>query len=102
MAAIPAITAQASLLAHFSLPGERSAGPSPGAGFGELLKHGLEATEAKIGKADALIEAFASGDAVPLHQVVIALEDAKIAVDFAAQVRTRLLEAYRDFMNMQL
>jgi flagellar hook-basal body complex protein FliE len=73
-----------------------------GAGFGDLLVRGLNAVDARVAQADALVASFAKGDGVPLHQVALALQDAKIAIDLATQVRTRLLESYRDFMNMQL
>lgn len=75
---------------------------APAQGFGSLLSSGLAAVEARVAKADALLAAFARGDSVPVHEVSLALEQARLSVEIAAQVRTRLLEAYRDFMNMQL
>lgn len=76
--------------------------PANGLGFTDLLTSGLKTVDTKVAKADALIEAFAEGKPIPVHQVALALEDAKIAVELAAQVRTHLLDAYREFMNMQL
>jgi flagellar hook-basal body complex protein FliE len=37
-----------------------------------------------------------------MHEVSLALEQARLSVEIAAEVRTRLLESYRDFMTMQL
>ena len=91
----------ASSLAHVAA--DRAAISQPtSAGFADLLINGLKATDAKVAKADALIEQFATGEAIPVHQVTMALEEARIAVDMATQVRSRLLETYRDFMSMQL
>lgn len=73
-----------------------------GTGFADLLANGLGGVDAKVAKADALMKSFALGEAVPVHQVTIALEEARIAVELAVQVRERLTESYRSFMNMQL
>lgn len=70
--------------------------------FGSLVTSGLAAVEARVAKADALLTAYARGDSVPMHEVSLALEQARLSVEIAAEVRTRLLEAYRDFMTMQL
>jgi len=70
--------------------------------FAALLIQGADAADHKVAHADALLSAFAMGDAVPVHQVTLALEQARLAVELAVQVRTRLLETYRDFMSMQL
>jgi flagellar hook-basal body complex protein FliE len=73
-----------------------------GTGFAALLTDGLATADAKVAKADALIKAFALGEPVPVHQVTIALEQARIAVELSVQIRERLTETYRSFMNMQL
>ncbi|MEP9403175.1 flagellar hook-basal body complex protein FliE [Sphingomonas sp. VNH70] len=70
--------------------------------FGALVLAGLRGVEAKVGAADALVRRFALDDGVPLHQVTIALEEARLSVELAMQVRARLVEGYRELMNMQL
>ncbi|ARR56346.1 hypothetical protein HY78_24250 [Rhizorhabdus wittichii DC-6] len=75
---------------------------APAQGFGSLLTSGLAAADARVAKADALLAAFARGDSIPVHEVSLALEQARLSVEIAAEVRTRLLEVYRDFMTMQL
>lgn len=75
---------------------------APTQGFGALLTSGLAAVDARVAKADALLAAFARGDSVPVHEVSLALEQARLSVEIASEVRTRLLEVYRDFMTMQL
>ncbi|MBY8825555.1 flagellar hook-basal body complex protein FliE [Sphingomonas colocasiae] len=80
-----------------------SSTPVAGAsGFGDLLVRGLQNVDAKIGKADALMQSFAKGEPIPLHQVTLALEQARMSVDLAMEVRARLVEAHRDFMSMQV
>lgn len=70
--------------------------------FDALLTGGLQAVDAKLARSEALVRQFALDDTVPLHQVTIALEEARLAVEMAMQVRARLVEGYRELMNMQL
>ena len=77
--------------------------PQAGApGFAELMQTGLANLEAKVDTADDLVRAFALGEDVPIHEVTIALEEARLSVELALQVRNRMVEAYRDIMNTQL
>ena len=76
--------------------------PPPTQGFGALLLSGLHGLDAKLDQADALVRRFAVDDSVPIHQVTMALEEARLSVELAMQVRSRLVEGYRDLMNMQL
>ena len=76
--------------------------PAAQASFGDILAGGMRQVEAKVADADALVRRFAVDDSVPLHQVTYALEEARLAVELAMQVRTRLVESYRELMNMQL
>lgn len=73
-----------------------------GASFQSILSAGLEAVNDKVANADQLVRQFALDDSVPVHQVTIALEEARLSVELAMQVRTRLVETYRELMNMQL
>jgi flagellar hook-basal body complex protein FliE len=109
MSALDAIAA----IGVSSLPGAAQALPttspvapstaSPLGGFGNLLSDGLSQVDEKVATADRLVRSFALDESsVPIHQVTIALEEARIAIEMAMQVRTRLVEAYRELMNMQL
>jgi len=99
MTAIPPISGAA--LAAPIQPSAPAMVPS-GDGFGALLAQGLHSVQAKVDRADALVKAFALDDSIPVHQVTYALEEARIAVELAMQVRSRLLDGYRELMNMQL
>lgn len=83
-------------------------GPTPGvaqaghASFADVLMTGLRGVDEKVATADKLVQQFAVDDAVPVHQVTMALADAKMAVELAMQVRTRLTESFRELMNMPL
>jgi flagellar hook-basal body complex protein FliE len=70
--------------------------------FGQMLTSGIDQVEAKLKSADALVRQFAVDDSIPVHQVTIALEEARLAVELAVQVRNKVVEGYREIMNMQL
>ena len=73
-----------------------------GQSFGEVLMQGLQGVDAKITHANGLAEQFAVDDSVPVHQVTMALKEAELSIQLAMQVRARLIEGYRELMNMQL
>lgn len=70
--------------------------------FSETLRAGLVSVDTKIAHADALMQAYATGENVAVHEVALALSQARIAVELAAEVRNRLLESFREIMNMQV
>ncbi|WP_374531692.1 flagellar hook-basal body complex protein FliE [Novosphingobium sp.] len=104
MAIIPigAIAGGTPALSGSAMVPSRITPQTTGGSFTDLLTNGLAAVDVKVNRADALMNAYALGEAVPVHQVTIAMEEARIAVELAVQVRERLTESYRSFMNMQL
>ena len=75
---------------------------SSGFGFGDMLANGLGQVENRVDAANEMVRSFATDGTVPIHHVTIALEEARMAVELAVQVRSRLVEGYREIMNMQL
>ncbi len=53
-------------------------------------------------KGDALAMQVATGQADNLHEVMIQMEEVKMAFQLALQVKNRLLEAYQEMMRMQV
>ena len=104
MSAVPAISAAAvSPLAKVIEQLPVASPQSPGNGsFASLLADGIKSMETKVAHADQMVKAFALDDSIPVHQVTFALEEARLSVELAMQVRSRLLDGYREFMNMQL
>lgn len=70
--------------------------------FAAVLENGIAAVDQKMATANDLVRQFALDDNVPLHRVTMALEEAKLALELTMQVRQRLVESYREIMNMQL
>lgn len=74
-------------------------GPSAGS-FGEVLGRALEELSRLENRADELTARLARGEAVELHEVIIATEKAQLALDLALQLRNRVVEAYQEIMRM--
>jgi flagellar hook-basal body complex protein FliE len=87
-------------------PQSAVAAPAPqvpeSASFAEMLARAGADLEARVDHADELARRFIVDNDVPAHEVVIALEEARLAIELALEVRTRAVEAYREIMNMQL
>lgn len=75
---------------------------SPSTSFGSILREGLAEMDTKVAHADRMVTQFALDENTPIHHVTIALEEARLAVELTMQVRQRLLEGYRELMNLQL
>jgi flagellar hook-basal body complex protein FliE len=48
------------------------------------------------------VSALQSGQNVPLHQAVIAMEEANVSFQLMVEVRNRMMDAYQEIMRMQL
>ncbi|MBB5447939.1 MULTISPECIES: flagellar hook-basal body complex protein FliE [unclassified Paraburkholderia] len=81
---------------------EQGLGATTQPGFGALLVDGLQSVDTQVSTANAAIADFALGADLPPHQVMMALEQARISLQFALQIRSRLVEGYQELMRMQL
>ena len=70
--------------------------------FEQMLSRGLEATDKSIAEAESQVRAFTLDSDVPAHQVMFALEQARLSMEMMVQVRNRLVEGYQQIMNMQV
>jgi flagellar hook-basal body complex protein FliE len=57
---------------------------------------------ASLQSADGKLRAMAAGQDVPVHDVMISLEQARMQLMFMVEVRNRAVEAYQELMRMQL
>ena len=83
------------------LPQTTSASPGQ-VSFGEMLSTQLGKVEQAQTKADVLTQQLVSGQKVELHEVMIATQEAKLMLEMTMQVRNKVVEAYKEMMNMQL
>ena len=80
---------------------DRSAG-APGADFASWIAKELGTVNDKIMQSDQMLQRLATGEVDNLHQVMIGIEDAKVAFQLLVQVRNKLLDAYQDILRMQV
>lgn len=70
--------------------------------FGSMLIDGAERVDQAVQSSQAIVSDFAAGGDMPPHQVMLALEDARMQLQFALQVRSKLVEGYQELMRMQI
>ena len=83
-------------------PGEVAPGQSGGDSFGNVLGKLISDVNAKQSAATAAVDGLQSGQAVPLHQAVIAMEEANVSFQLMVEVRNKLLDSYQELMRMQI
>jgi flagellar hook-basal body complex protein FliE len=71
-------------------------------GFGQWFSGEVQALNQQMVAADRGVQQLAVGGAVNVHDVMIQLEQARLAFQLAIQVRSKVLEAYQDVMRMQV
>jgi len=82
----------------------------PGAGrdsageadFGSVLRRSLTEVNKLQGQADQAVEALVTGKGISLHDTMIALEKADLSFRLMMQVRNKIVQAYREIVNMQV
>ena len=102
IAAIDSVLASAPVLTQLGNATPIAPQAAPAVSFSDVLTSGMAGVEKKLAAADDLVKRFTLDGNIPVHQVTYALEEAKMSVELAMQVRGRLLDGYRELMNMQL
>lgn len=72
------------------------------AGFQEVLGGMVREVQAKQAQASLAMNGVLSGQGVPLHEAVLASEEASVSFQLMVEVRNKLLESYQELMRMQL
>jgi len=81
---------------------ERGVNEATGPGFAQMIGNQLGQIDGSIQQADAAARAMAAGNDVPVHDVMIAMEQAHLKLQFAVEVRNRVIDAYQNLTNMQV
>lgn len=82
--------------------GSGIAGNATGADFMSLVGDGLARADGSLKAADSQLRRLAAGEDVPLHDVMISMERARLDLMLVVEVRNRLVEAYQELSRMQL
>ena len=70
--------------------------------FAGMLGKMVSDVNAKQQVAGESVAALQAGQNVPLHQAVIAMEEANVSFQLMVEVRNKLLESYQEIMRMQI
>ena len=69
--------------------------------FSSVLESSLDQVNQLQQDKKAMIKSFASGETQNVHELMISLQKAGLAMSMTSAVRNKVLEAYRELMRMQ-
>jgi flagellar hook-basal body complex protein FliE len=70
-------------------------------GFGQTLTDSLKQVNDLQNTKASMVESFASGQSQNVHELMINLQKAGLAMQMTSAVRGKVLDAYRDLIKMQ-
>jgi flagellar hook-basal body complex protein FliE len=70
--------------------------------FSDWVARKLDEVNTQLSEADMQVRHLAVGTENNVHQVMIALEKARLSLELVVQVRNKLLDAYQNVMQMQV
>jgi flagellar hook-basal body complex protein FliE len=73
-----------------------------GSGFDGFLGNMVSEVSAKQSAAADAVQGVMTGGNVPLHQAMIAVQEASLSFQLMVEVRNKLLESYQELMRMQV
>ncbi|MGM9514300.1 flagellar hook-basal body complex protein FliE [Roseateles sp. DB2] len=100
--AIEAVQALGAVGAASGAGQAQAATPQPATGFVQWMEHGITDLNKTLLTAEQGVQQLAAGTAGNLHDVMLQLEQARLAMQVASQVRSRVMEAYQEVMRMQV
>jgi len=93
------ISAEPVVAALESVQGTATSGPQ---GVFDKLYVQFEDLNTQLINTDQSVQRLASGETENLHQVMLSLEQTRLAFDLMLQVRNKVLDAYQEVMRMQV
>lgn len=81
--------------------GQARAGAS-GNDFTNWMARKLDEVNTELSQADMQVRQLAVGSQTNVHEVMIALEKARLGLELVVQVRNKLLDAYQSVLQMQV
>ena len=73
----------------------------PVQGFGDTLKDSLKTVNDMQSEKKQMIEEFASGKNQNVHELMISLQKAGLALSMTSAVRSKIMSSYQELMRMQ-
>jgi len=73
-----------------------------GRSFSDFFTEMTQEVNAKQSAASDAVQGVLSGQNVPLHRAMLAVEEASVSFQLMVEVRNKLLESYQELMRMQI
>jgi len=73
----------------------------PGQSFMDTLQSSIENVNAMETKKADMIQSFASGETQNVHELMIHLQKASLAMGMTTAVRSKVMETYKELVKMQ-
>ena len=81
---------------------DASSGLAAGPSFGQMLQSALGQVSSLQDHAGQMTTAFAQGKTGDIHSVMIASEQATMALQLTTQIRNKAVDAYQEVMRMSM
>ncbi|NOX36604.1 MAG: flagellar hook-basal body complex protein FliE [Calditrichaeota bacterium] len=81
---------------------QRSRSAGEDVSFKDTLKEALQEINELQQDAGETTERFLRGEITDLHQVMIAVEKARVGLELMLEIRNKMVEAYKEIMRMQM
>ncbi len=75
---------------------------APSSSFMQALGSEVQELNGSLMAADSSARALAAGENIPVQDVMIAMEHAHLKLQFAVEVRNRVVDAYQNLTSMQV
>ncbi|MDR2489646.1 MAG: flagellar hook-basal body complex protein FliE [Desulfovibrio sp.] len=69
--------------------------------FADVLAHSLEKVNSLQAERSVMTDAFASGQSQNVHELMITMQKAGLAMNMTAAVRNKIMEAYKELTRLQ-
>lgn len=76
--------------------------PENNLSFPQIFKEMVNNTNDLEAQADMIAEKFALGEVTDIHDVMIAAEEAGVALELVMAIRNKLIDAYQEMMRLSV
>ena len=77
-------------------------GATDGANFGDILKQAMQEVDTAQHSSEQEARNLMSGEATDMHTAILAVQKADVSFQMMMAVRSKLIDAYREVMRMQM
>ena len=77
-------------------------GPLPGQDFADVLRRGIDSLASIQAAADQAAQSVAVGDLAQLHDAIIAIQKASLALELAMAVRNHVVDGVQELLRTQV